>query len=359
MMNTLLILETHQNTLSPASRSVIAAAEQRVASDIKGHEIHACFACPSLTQTQVTQPQVTQTRIKTETPVKTQIQINLQAYPQISKFIVLRHKAALPALTAEDWVEALSSLAKNYDCIMAPANTFGKNILPRLAGHLMVPQLSDVIEILDPQTIKRPIYAGNAIETVQCVAKPLLMTIRPAAFKAITPAAAAETPASTTCEKTTQSGMVAASTVVERVIETPSRLSQVLDQQSATSDRPELATASWVVAGGRGLQDRERFDRLATIASKMGAAMGASRAAVDAGFAPNEYQVGQTGQVIAPQVYIAVGISGAIQHLAGIKASKIIVVINKDPDAPICELADYRLIADIDTVLPEWEALLN
>ena len=241
---------------------------------------------------------------------------------------------------AENTAELIAEIAKDYDYLLAAATTSGKNILPRVAALLDESMLSDVTKIVSADTFIRPIYAGNAMATVQSSAKLKIMTIRTTSF------AAAK-------EGTNQATVHP----IDRAIEnTQSRFeSHTLTQSS----RPELTAARIVISGGRGLKSAENFHLLEDIADKLGAAVGASRAAVDAGFAPNDYQVGQTGKVVAPDLYIAVGISGAIQHLAGMKDSKIIVAINSDPEAPIFQLADYGLVGDLFKILPELSAELT
>lgn len=224
--------------------------------------------------------------------------------------------------------------------IMAGATTFGKNVLPRVAALLNVAQVSDIVAIVDETTYQRPIYAGNALLTVKSLDSIQVITVRATAF------AAAD-------NKETAAPVASLDFVVNN------QQSQFVRQEVHASERPELSSADIVVSGGRGLQSKENFGRLMKIADRLGAAIGASRAAVDAGLAPNDFQVGQTGQVVAPKLYIAVGISGAIQHLAGMKDSRIIVAINKDAEAPIFQIADYGLVGDINEIFSQWETVLT
>lgn len=252
--------------------------------------------------------------------------------------VLLADNAAYEHQLAENIAELVVELAANYSHIAAAATTTGKNFMPRVAALLDVAQISDIIDVVSEDTFVRPIYAGNAIATVKTSDIVKVMTVRASAFDPAGEGAAATIESLDTVKESTSSSFVGAELTV--------------------SERPELTAAQVIISGGRGMQNGENFSLLEGIADKLGAAIGASRAAVDAGFVPNDMQVGQTGKIVAPQLYIAVGISGAIQHLAGMKDSKVIVAINKDEDAPIFQVADYGLVADLFDVLPELEAAL-
>jgi electron transfer flavoprotein alpha subunit len=257
----------------------------------------------------------------------------------VEKVLLVEHPAYEHPL-AEDLAALLVSIASGYDHLLAPSTTFGKNVMPRVAALLDVAQVSDVVEILGPDTFKRYIYAGNALATVKSGDVRRVLTVRTTAFPAAAP----------------RDGRAEIATVA--AVE-PTGLSTFLGREVAKRERPELTSARIVVSGGRGLGSGENFKLIEELADVLGAAVGASRAAVDAGFVPNDYQVGQTGKIVAPELYIAVGISGAIQHLAGMKDSKIIVAINKDEEAPIFQVADYGLVGDLFKIVPELTAELR
>jgi electron transfer flavoprotein alpha subunit len=253
--------------------------------------------------------------------------------------VLVADNAAYDHQLAENTALLLAELAKNYTHVLAPATTTGKNVLPRAAALLDVQALSEISAVISGDTFQRPIYAGNIIATVQSLDAIKMVTVRTTAFDPV--------PAE------------GGSASIENVaVAHQTGLTEYKGEEVAKSDRPELTAAKIIVSGGRGMQNGDNFALLYRVADKLGAAVGASRAAVDAGFVPNEMQVGQTGKIVAPDLYIAVGISGAIQHLAGMKDSKVIVAINKDADAPIFQIADYGLVADLFKALPELEAAL-
>ena len=254
--------------------------------------------------------------------------------------VLLAEAPQLKERLAEETANLIVPLMQTYDVLLAPATTMGKNVAPRVAALLDVAQISDIIEVKSADTFVRPVYAGNALETVKTGDKKIVATVRTTAF-----ASAGE------------GGAASIETITPPA---PLGLSSFEKSEISVSERPELTAARIVVSGGRGMQSGENFKTLIEpLADRLGAAVGASRAAVDAGYMPNDHQVGQTGKVVAPELYIAVGISGAIQHLAGMKDSKVIVAINKDAEAPIFQVADYGLVGDLFTVLPELDAELK
>ncbi|MGA8225380.1 MAG: FAD-binding protein [Xanthobacteraceae bacterium] len=248
--------------------------------------------------------------------------------------VLLADAALYDHLLAEPVAALIVSLAPNYDAIVAPATTTGKNFMPRVAALLDVMQISDIVKVLAPDTFERLIYAGNAVQTVKSKDGKKVITVRTSTFQA--------------------AGEGGAASVEAVGPASDPALSSFVGEELSKSERPELTSARIIISGGRAMQSRENFTKyIEPVADKLGAAVGASRAAVDAGYAPNDWQVGQTGKVVAPELYIAVGISGAIQHLAGMKDSKVIVAINKDEEAPIFQVADYGLVADLYKALPE------
>jgi electron transfer flavoprotein alpha subunit len=250
------------------------------------------------------------------------------------KKVLLADAAAYEHSVAEPLAALIVSLAGAYDAIVAPATTNGKNVMPRVAALLDVMQISEITKVIAPDTFERPVYAGNAIQTVKSTDAKKVITVRTSTFQA--------------------TGEGGSATVENAAAVSDPGLSTFVGEELSKSDRPELTSAKVIISGGRAMQSRENFTKyIEPVADKLGAAMGASRAAVDAGYAPNDWQVGQTGKVVAPDLYIAVGISGAIQHLAGMKDSKVIVAINKDEEAPIFQVADYGLVADLYQALPE------
>ncbi len=252
--------------------------------------------------------------------------------------VLLADSPATARMLAEPMEALILSLADKYDAILAPATTTGKNILPRVAAKLDTPQISEILKVISPDTFERSIYAGNAIETLQAPSAKKILTVRTTAFKA--------------------AGEGGNAGIEKIAAPADPGTSKFAGEALSKSERPELTSAKIVISGGRGLGSAENFKLLDSIADKLHAAIGASRAAVDAGYVPNDYQVGQTGKAVAPDLYIAVGISGAIQHLAGMKDSRVIVAINKDEDAPIFQVADYGLVGDLFKILPELDAEL-
>ena len=304
-MRTLVIAEHDNTNLKPATLNTVAAA------NVIGGAVHILVAghsCQSVAD-------------------------EAAAVDGVEK-VILADDSAYENQLAESTANLIKSISSDYSHILAPATTFGKNVLPRLSALLDVQQISEITEVVSEDTFKRPIYAGSCIATVKSSDAVKVITVRATAFDPVDASGG-----SASVESISADGV--------------SDLSSFVNEEIAQSDRPELTAASIVISGGRGMQSGDNFHLLETIADKLGAAVGASRAAVDAGFVPNDYQVGQTGKIVAPDLYIAVGISGAIQHLAGMKDSKVIVAINKDEDAPIFQVADYGLVADLFNALPE------
>ena len=304
-MSTLVIAEHDNTNLKPATLNTVAAA------NLIGGAVHILVAghsCQSVAD-------------------------EAAAVDGVEK-VILADDSAYENQLAESTANLIKLISSDYSHILAPATTFGKNVLPRLSALLDVQQISEITEVVSEDTFKRPIYAGSCIATVKSSDAVKVITVRATAFDPVDASGG-----SASVESISADGV--------------SDLSSFVNEEIAQSDRPELTAASIVISGGRGMQSGDNFHLLETIADKLGAAVGASRAAVDAGFVPNDYQVGQTGKIVAPDLYIAVGISGAIQHLAGMKDSKVIVAINKDEDAPIFQVADYGLVADLFNALPE------
>ena len=272
-------------------------------------------------------------------------QNSAEATKQLSELPVIKKVLSVEAshyenFTAENFAPVIIKLAENYSHIVCSANTFGKNLMPRIAAHLDTSQVSDIIKVISPDTFLRPIYAGNAFATIKSNDEKKCVTIRPTSFDP--------------CDSTGGSAPIEKVEASEEF-----SLTKFIKREEIKSDRPELGTARIVVSGGRGMQSGDNFKLITEIADKLGAAIGASRAAVDAGYISNDHQVGQTGKVVVPDLYIAIGISGAIQHLAGMKESKIIVAINKDGEAPIFSVADYGLEADLFEAIPQFMEELN
>ncbi|HND14355.1 MAG TPA: FAD-binding protein [Pseudomonadales bacterium] len=309
-MSILVIAEHDNKELKPATRNAVTAA-QAIGGDI--HVLVAGSGCAAVADAAA-------------------------RVAGVSK-VLLADNAAYAHQLAENMSLLIAELGAGYDCVLAAATANGKNVMPRVAALLDVAQISEITAVLAPDTFQRPIYAGNVIATVQALDARKVITVRTTGFDA----APAE----------------GGSASIEPVsIVKDSGLARFVEERVAKSDRPELTAARIVVSGGRGMQSGENFRMLEAVADKLNAAVGASRAAVDAGYVPNDYQVGQTGKIVAPDLYIAVAISGAIQHLAGMKDSKVIVAINKDEDAPIFQVADYGLVADLFQAVPELESLL-
>nr|WP_180202936.1 FAD-binding protein [Pseudomonas sp. SbOxS1]NYU02510.1 electron transfer flavoprotein subunit alpha/FixB family protein [Pseudomonas sp. SbOxS1] len=304
-MAILVVAEHDNHTLASATLNTVAAAQQiggEIVIVVAGHDVSGvAFAAAEI--------------------------------PGISKILIADDVAYAHQLP-ENIASLLANLGRDFTHVLAPATSNGKNILPRVAALLDVDQISEIIAVEAPDTFKRPIYAGNAIATVQSSAAVKVITVRSTGFDAV-------------------QGTGGGAMIEALKGGTDLHLSSFVGEELAASDRPELTAAKIVVSGGRGMGNGDNFKHLYNLADKLGAAVGASRAAVDAGFVPNDMQVGQTGKIVAPQLYIAVGISGAIQHLAGMKDSKVIVAINKDEEAPIFQVADYGLVADLFEAVPE------
>ncbi len=310
-MNTLILVEHDNNTVNDATLAVVTAAA-------KLGEVHALVAGENC-------------------GAAADAAAKIAGVAKVLK----ADDAAYGAGLAENVAPLVAGLMDGYDAFLAPATTSGKNIAPRVAAHLDVMQISDILSVEGGKTFTRPIYAGNAIATVESSDPKLVITVRGTAF-----------------EKAATEGGSAA--IEDAAGPGDAGISSFVSREVAKSERPELASAKIIVSGGRALKDSETFEQIINpLADKLGAAIGASRAAVDAGYVPNDYQVGQTGKIVAPEVYIAIGISGAIQHLAGMKDSKVIIAINKDEDAPIFQVADIGLVADLYNAVPELTAALG
>src|SRR3954453_24264026 len=304
-MTTLLLAEHDNKSLKDATNKALTAAKQM------GGDVHVLVAGSGARS-------VADSAAKLEGVTK----------------VLLADAPAYEHALAEPLAALIVSLAGNYDAIVSPATTTGKTVMPRIAALLDVMQISDIIKVVAPDTFDRPIYAGNAIQTVKSKDAKKVITVRTSTFAA--------------------TGDGGSAAVENAASAADPGLSSFVGEEVAKSDRPELASAKIIVSGGRAMQSRENFAKyIEPLADKLGAGVGASRAAVDAGYAPNDWQVGQTGKVVAPELYVAIGISGAIQHLAGMKDSKVIVAINKDEDAPIFQVADYGLVADLYQAVPE------
>ena len=309
---TILVIAEHDNTALKAATLNTVAAAQKIGGEI--HVLVAGAGCAAAAQ-------------------------QAAALQGVAK-VKVADAAHYDAQTAENLTALVVANAAGYSHILAPATTFGKNVAPRVAALLDVAQISEITAVESADTFVRPIYAGNALATVKSTDAVKVITVRTTAFDAVATGGAAAVETLAAAADTAQS--------------------QLQNRELTKSERPELGAAKIIVSGGRGLGSGENYHKLLEpLADKLGAALGASRAAVDAGFVPNDYQVGQTGKIVAPQLYIAVGISGAIQHLAGMKDSKVIVAINKDPDAPIFQVADYGLVADLFETAPALVAELN
>lgn len=309
-MTTLVIAEHTNSELLPSTLNTVAAAKSL------GNDIHILVAGHNAES-------VSEAAAKVDGVAK----------------VILVNDEKLEHALAENIANLTTDLAESYSHILAPATTFGKNFMPRVAAKLDVQMISDIVSVESDDTFKRPVYAGNAIATVQSNDNVKVVTVRATAFDAVV----------------SEGGSAEVDT---KPLSSAFEKSSFVGQELTESERPELTGAKVIISGGRGMQSGENFHMLEEIADKLGAAVGASRAAVDAGFVPNDYQVGQTGKIVAPELYIAVGISGAIQHLAGMKDSKVIVAINKDEEAPIFQVADYGLVADLFKVLPELKEAL-